>query len=69
MKPKVVPELLFSVDDNAGDCESGSSIAATLIKRAGIILKTKDGIKFVIKYVFYLLLSGKEDKKRISTCL
>ena len=55
MKPKVVPELLFSVDDNAGDCESGSSIAATLIKRAGIILKTKDGIKFAIKYVFYLL--------------
>ena len=68
MKPKVVPELLFSVDDNAGDCESGSSIAAKLIKR-DIILKTKDGIKFAIKYVFYLLLSGKEDKKRISTCL
>ena len=56
MKPKVVPELLFSVDDNAGDCESGSSIAATLIKRAGIILKTKDGIKFAIKCFLFTVI-------------
>ena len=56
MKPELVPELLFSVGDNAVDCESGSLIAPTLTKMADIILKTKDGIKFAMKHVFYLLL-------------
>ena len=63
MKPELVPELLFSVGDNAVDCELGSLIAPTLTKMADIILKTKDGIKFAMKHVFYLLLSDKEDKK------
>ena len=65
MKPELVPELLFSVGDNTGDCKSSSLIAATLTKMADIILKTKDGIKFAMKHVFYLLLLGKEDNKLI----